>query len=350
MTVSRPWRGQWNFEIGGTSFSEDKDAGAAAYFFFRTEFEYRFASWLGARVRPRLNLYSSRVQERYDNDEFSSRVALSEAFLSVRPWTFFELRGGAINQGFLNSPMLISSSRAFPGFQQILVFEQRDDLAIELVTQQVVPTSYTLNSERTQKESLPSFQTQSLHMGGKFLKSMEWTAFGGHYAWSNLPDKVAYQSEILGNTPNGGEAIPGTKMLYGFDGFFWGSEFAFCADWAPVQFVGEYQGMRNNRAPGNSADGQVWGLGPRFELWDTEFDLRYRRYFTESDATVALYNRGMYGNTNREGDNIEFKVNFRDQKFSVVGEWVNAVALFNNGTQKTMTSYYLGVETHYAPF
>ena len=79
-------------------------------------------------------------------------------------------------------------------------------------------------------------------------------------------------------------------------------------------------------------------------------DLRLRRYFIESDVTVASYNRGMLGHTNRLGDNVEFKLDFKEAKFAIVGEWDNAQTLLDRPLQKTVTQYYLGVETHYAPF
>ncbi len=77
---------------------------------------------------------------------------------------------------------------------------------------------------------------------------------------------------------------------------------------------------------------------------------RRRDIHLEKDTTVAVYTRSMLGNTNRMGDNVEFRLDFRDMKFAVLGEWVNATPMRDNEIQKTMTSVYVGVETNYAPF
>ena len=117
-----------------------------------------------------------------------------------------------------------------------------------------------------------------------------------------------------------------------------------------LQVVGEFQRVHNDQALAGLGNAQMWGIGPRFVFGERTFEIRYRRYFSEKDSTVAIYSRSFLGNNNRMGDNIEFKFDFRDLKFAVVGEWVNAQPIRDNDLQLTMTAFYLGVETHYAPF
>lgn len=340
------WKAEYQLFLGVNSFDEGKDEGFGSLLYFKTKFGYQFMPWLRVAIKPRLDLFAGRAQERFDNDTYQNRIRLLEGYIAFQPTEFFEVRTGDINQGYLDSPMLISSHRGFPGFQELLTY-QSGTLKAELIAEQVVPTSYSLNVERQTKEQMPSFLAQSFHLSGK----SDWAELkmvGGHFQWANMPDKIAAESMITGNLTNGVNG-PGARFKNKFDGWFGGVEFCACIS-GPVQFTFDYQRIMNAAAPSAEADAQSWGLGPRFIWGDREFEIRYRNYFIESDATIGTYNRSLLGNTNRMGDDIEFKLDFKDRKFAIVGEWINARTIRDNPTQKTMTVYYIGLETPYAPF
>lgn len=344
----RRWSGEWKFELKGAGFSEGRDEGAAAEFFFESKFKYRFTSMLTGYFEPEAQLFSGRAQERYDNDTYESRIGLGAGLMSFTPVKYVDLRGGVISQEFVDHPLLISQHRAFPGLQQIISTETQP-VTVRVMAQQLIPTSYSLNFERSTKEPLPSFQTQSLHVTGKHPGLAEWEVAAGHFNFSRMPDKVAYQSAQMGNTVFGGEAAPGAKLAYGFDGVFWKAEACLCLDGA-VQFGAKYFGLLNSNAPSVARDAQMIGGGPRFKFGDHELELRYYNYFAESDSTVARYSRGTIGNTNRVGDILEAEFYFKKQGFKVKGQYVNARTLANTPNQQTLIQYYLGVETDYAPF
>jgi hypothetical protein len=344
--ASEKWTAEWELFMGGNGFTEGKDEGVGALLYFKANFQHQFAPWLKASIKPRADLFAGRAQERYDNDTFQNRIRLIEGYLAVQPVDFVEVRAGAINQAYLESPMLISSHRAFPGVQEILSF-QDGGFKAELIGQQTVPTSYSLNTERDEKEGVPTFTTESAHLSGK-LDWFEVNAVGGHFAWRSIPDKVAFESAVTGNRVVG-EVAPGARFVNRFDGWFMSADACACFR-GPVQFVAEYQRILNRAAQGTDRDAQSIGGGPRLIFGDRELEIRYRSYFIESDATVGAYNRSLLGNTNRMGDDIEFKLDFKDHKFALVGEWLNARTIRDNATQKTMTVYYIGVETSYAPF
>ena len=346
----RRWSGEWNLELGGGDYTEGKDEGVLTYFYLRSKFDYRFNTWMHALVSPRLDLYASRVQQRNEEGDAagsSTRIRFSDAYLSVQPLEALEFRAGAIGQYYLSSAMLVSGRRAFPGAEE-LVTAQLGPVRAQLIAQQVVPTSNTLNTERTEKESLPMFQTQSLSLKSGYEDWLEGGAFGGHFEWRELPSKVAFESALLGNNVVG-EVAPGSRFLYDFNGYFWGAEIL-VGPKAWAHLIIQYEGINNVRAPSNAGRGEMWGIGPHINFGDVALELRYRRYFVESDATVASYNFYRLGNTNRIGDNFELKLDFRKQKFSIVGDWYNARTINNNPNQFTMNAIYLGVETHYAPF
>lgn len=346
-TPKRPLTGEWKFGIGGTTYAEDRDEGAAAELVFGAKFDYHFNKILYAHVEPEAVLYSGRLQERYDNDAYSSRIGLVDGFVGLKPIPFVEGRAGAINQGFLRNPLLISKHRAFPGAQEIVMSDTKP-VNVKLVAQQLIPTSYSLNFERSEKEPLPSFQTQSLHLHGEH-DEVDWEVSTGHYSWARLPDKIAFESARAGNSVEGGEAAPGARFKYAFDGVF-AHAWTRIGKRQPVSLNLEYTRNRNLRAPGEAADAQMFAIGPIVRLGDTELSLQYGRYFIESDSTVARYLPGSLGYANRMGDRVEAELHFKNEKFRIKGHWTNALTVANRPEQQTMTEVYLGVETDYAPF
>jgi len=351
--TARKWTGEYSLALGGEDFTQGKDEGTAASLFFKTSFEGHFSKFLRVYVAPIATLYTGRLQQRYETDDYKSRIGVTEFYLSSQPIKQIDLRAGAVNQEYLNSPMLISKHRAFPGLEQIIGDEwnsKNNRFKGQVIFQESIPTSYSLNTEREDREPLPEFFVQSIHLSGKAADWFEWQAMGGHFTYNHLPNEIAFQSRLLGNSTNDTDAAPGTHFLAGFDGFFGGMEVCACVPTWPVQAIVEYQRIYNHLADSGLGNGQIWGIGPRFIFGDLTLDIRYRRFFIEKDATVAYYMTSFIGNTNRMGDDVEFKLDFRDQKFAVVGEWANAETIRDNPLQQTITSVYLGVETHYVPF
>lgn len=353
-TSARRWSAAWSVASGGEGYAEGRDEAVAAYTFFRADFHFEFVKMLKFHAEPRADFYSARLQERLESDdEMRSKIKLGYAYLSLTPVSFFELNAGAISQEYLNSHLLVSTHRSFIGAQEVLgksfsfnggTFEPA------LIAEQTIPVSYSMDSERESKEAMPSFQTQALRLSGSLKDRVNWNVIGGHYSWSNLPDKVAFDSATMGNSPENNVIAAGSKFKFGFDGYFLSSEFCAC-ELLPIGGLAfEFQRVHNSRADDGLGDAQSWGIGPHFTFGQMVLDLRYRRYFIERDTTVARYVSSSFGNTNRMGDNVEFKLDFNKYKFAVIGEWLNAIPMRDDAVQNTMTMFKLGVESHYAPF
>lgn len=346
-SVPRKWNGEWRFLLGGITHEEGKDEGGAAALYVNSRFNYRLAPWLNARISPAIRFFSSRVQERFDDDTYQSGMFLTEGFLSVEPVSFFEARAGALNQGHHGTSMLVSGLRSFPGVQEIFKTKFAD-IEGSVIFQQAVATSHTLNTEREREEKMPSFNTETVALTGKNFGWMKWSTTAGHYAWTNVPAKVVYESRRLGNT-GFGENVPSNGFLNGHEGFFGTAELCYCTDDA-VNFVFEFQRIHNTSAASNAADAQLWGLGPNFNFGESVLDIRYRRYFIESDATVAYYNKSRMGHTNRIGHNIEATWHFKKNDFSIVAEAYFAEPINRDPNQRDLTVIFIGVETDYAKF
>ncbi len=340
--------GEWRFALAGVSVEEGKDSGAAAALYLSSNFNYRFTDWLNARISPAMNLFSSRMQERYDDDTFQGRVWLFDGHLIASPSPYFELKGGALNQRYHHTSMLVSGLRAFPGFQEIAKWDQNKSFTAALILQQAIPTSHTLNTEREREENLPTFNTETLSFSGENFGWLKWRANAGHFRWANIPAKVVFESRRIGNV-GFGENVPNNRFQYAHEGWYSSSELCYCSDSA-VNFAVEYERIHNTEAPGDAADAQLWGLGPNFNFGEHELDLRYRRYFVESDATVAYYNKSRYGNTNRIGHHLEATLKFKKEDFSIFAETYFAEPINRDPNQRDLTIFFIGVETEYAKF
>jgi hypothetical protein len=344
----RKWSGDWNFAMLGISTEEGKDAGGAAALYGSARFDWRFTRMLHAKISPSVSLFSSRMQERYDDDSFQNRIWLYEGYLSLEPLKYFEARAGALNQRYHGTSMLVSGLRSFPGAQVIGKLPVGGDFEADLVLQRVVPTSHSLNTERENEEELPLFTTETLLLKGKTFGWLKWNTSLGHFRWSNIPAKVVFESRRIGNEGLG-ENIPGSVYRYAHEGYYGAGEFCLCTDNA-VNFTVEYERIHNTEAASDAADAQLIGAGPNFNFGDYELDIRYRRYFIESDATVAYYNKSKMGNTNRIGDYLEVQLHFKKEDFWAFAEAYQADPINTDPNQRDLRLYLIGVATDYAKF
>lgn len=347
LASTRRWDGEFHFVLGAATLEEGKDQGGAAVFLADAKFQYRYSTWLRARINPRISMFSARLQERYDDDAFEGRLWLADAFIATDIGEHFEFRAGALNQKYHGSSAFISSLRSFPGIQEIAK-AKLGSVNASLIFQQAVPTSHSLNTEREREEELPTFITETLALSGKSFGLIEWEFAGGYFKWNDLPAKVSAESRLIGNVGTG-ELTPNSKFSYGHEGWYAGGEAClFCEN--KIGLVLEFTRFQNTTAPGDSADAQIAGIGPHLMFRDFTVDFRYRRYFIESDATIAYYNKSRLGNTNRIGDNFEAHVRFPKEQFGVFAEVYNSQPINYDLNQRDLNVFVIGVETDYVKF
>lgn len=349
--AKRPYgfEGEWKFLLGGGNAQEGKDTWSAAYLWFSANLKFKLAPDLKANISPMIRTYGGRAQERYDDDSLNNRFGVYDAHISYSPFEALELKGGALTQYSLSTPMLVSGLRSFAGFQEILK-ARVGEVEGRLVFQQVIPGSSSMNTEREKQEALPWFRTEHLELKGLHGGQVEWKALGGYYEWKDIPSKIAYESWRQGNAAFGTPLPGNTQLAYSHQGLFGGGELLFNA-FDGLALVGEYSRVHNVTAPSNAADAQMFGGGPRIRWKNRTLDIRYRSYFIESDATIAAYNKSRLGNTNRIGTNLEVNLHFADYGFTLYGEMYRARPINTADVQqRDLDQYYFGVETDYASF
>ncbi len=340
--------GDYQLELGGVSEQEGKDTAEGSYVYFSSNFNFQLTPSFRIKVSPWARFFSTRSQERFSDTNSGSFIFLYDAYGAFEPTPWLEFRGGVMSQSYLRNSMLVSSYASFPGAQAIFKTRLGRQLESKFIASQTIPTSHSDNEDRQASEPLPRFTTLTGELAGTPFKNFEIKAVGGYFEWGQMPSKVVAKSRLMGNV-GVGEITPGSKFLYEHKGFFGTAEACLCYD-SNVGFVGEFRRIHNTEAPGDAADAQLFGFGPRVKWTGMEFNFRYRSFFIESDATVAGYNRSRFGHTNRIGDNLEASLHFKEQKFTLFFEMFKAKPLNSDPNQKNLELYYFGVETDNVSF
>lgn len=340
-------QGAWQSEMGFEGSDQGKDEGFAAHFGLRLQGDLKLSPMFAMRAIPAVDFYSSRLQRRNESDDYQSTLSFDDFYLQFMPEPWFEIRGGALSQRFLDMPLMVSRSRAFPGGMAAVHLDFAKTFKADVVAQEVIPTSRSLNSERASREPIPEFQTYSLHLN--YVPDPDWTfgGWGGHYAWKNLPSKVAYASQLIGNLASTGDPAS-ARFQYGFNGVFGGLRGCYCAK--PYQMEIGLTAFKNLDAPDFRSYAQMIEASPSIDRKFWNFRFTYAYFFNASDSTPAYYNPARYGNNNRVGQSFESKFEFKRYQFAIVGQYVDAGTINFDANQQRLTSMLLGVETDYVAF
>lgn len=335
---------RWKLKTGFESRNEDKDDGFASLLLAEAELEFTFSPWLRLEASPYVAYYSSRVQERFDDDTYSSRLGLTYGHLTIEPLQGLFLKAGAIAQSHLNNSQMISSFRSFPGGMVEYKSPVLGLVSVGGRYQYLIPTSSSMNSERENEESLPTFQTASLFAN---LAQPQWTLGmqAGIYEWANLPAKVASQSTRAGNTPANELLDAEARFRYQYKGWFADIEGLYTFD-NGFGMGGAFKRFSNTEAPSNMADSQRAGLTLVQDFGSFSAQIEGGSFFTEADATVARYTSSSFGNTNRTGYYLEGKVDIKPYKFYLVSSYTQANELNNGPSQDDANNFSFMVESY----
>jgi len=337
-------RKNWSLSTGFVSRNEGKDDGFGSLLAANAELEFAFSPWMKVEAAPYLAYYSSRVQERFSDDTYDSRLGLTYGHLTFTPLKGLSIKAGAIPQKDLNNSLLISSFRSFPGGAVEYRGQLDDETGFGLRARYLIPTSSSLNTQREDEEKLPLFQTQSF-FAETSSADWNWSLQGGLFQWSSLPSKVAYESTRAGNTPANQFLDPEAKFLYGYKGWFGNLEaMYFFHQGSRLGF--DFKRFSNTKAPSNLADSQLISLKGGHEFGDFGVAVEAGSFFSEADATVAKYSSSGFGNTNREGNFLEAKLDFKKYKFYLTSKYVKANELNDGPAQDDADSLSFMVESY----
>jgi hypothetical protein len=349
-SLTKHYQGWWQVQTEMATRDENMDQEVGTVLKANTNFNIKLSPMFAIRIAPSGTFVSRRMQQRIENDDNLSNLSPGDSFFQAAPIRALEFRAGSLAQAFLSNNQLVGEGKAFPGLMELVHFDFDEETHLDLVAEQVVPTSTSLNTDRDAREPLPTFQTQVVNFRFEPNDSLGFKASAGHYTWRDLPSKVAYESQLLGNEPGNNncdlEACSGFN--YNFDGFFGGGTLSWKgAGWG---VNGSLTRVMNTSAPIGRRNAQDVRIEPYLDQKFYRASLAGDYFFSESDVTPALYTAGRFGNTNREGYAITAKVRFKRYGFAVYGQYVAADPLLEDANQFHLTTGILGVETDYASF
>lgn len=335
---------RWKLGLSSQSFTNEQDKAQTVGLGFEGDLRLSPLRMLEVKARAQVRLESGYAQSRFGDNTPASGVGLKEAYLSLRPVTFFSLQAGALDQGQLGAPLLVSE-RAFPGIAEVIKFEG-ERASVEFRAQQVVPTSSSLSTKSIESEPAPSLTTESLVFRFNPGDRLKLKTSATHFAFKSLPSAVATESDRYGNTVI--DAQTGLASFYfEYEGYVVGGEAK--ARLARGWIVGvDGQVLNNTKAQENYGRGQQVGMEMQISLPD-DIELRPRGeiFFAESDVAPAFYNSSQLGHTNRQGWSGQMTLLFKQQKFQVGARYVESDVINPNSMQSRQSFVLLNFETLY---
>ncbi len=233
------------------------------------------------------------------NDEFAPRQTpvLKEASVSWTPVDPCNLRAGAINQNFLDSPLL-SYEQSFPAlYENCQMPIGNFKLGVELEqsyasdTQNTQPTGRSLQSDS-------SFFIERLSLAYEASDDVKGKLHVSHYMFSGLSPLVAYQSQFMGNTSSGLDE-KNADFSFAYQGYEYG--FTGQGKLLDNKVEAKYTGLRNSGAPGGANTGHDVHLKVTREFKDFSLAPELRYFKIESDAAPAFFNDRTIGHANMQG-------------------------------------------------
>jgi hypothetical protein len=307
--------------------------------------KYQPTNWLGTDITAGAVLETGSDHSLYDTNQPRNQMYLDQAEVQVTPFDWFSVSGGAINQRFLNMPLLVDSV-AFPGVVEKMS-AGNNTFNVALIGQQAIPTSTSMSTMTSDQEPLPQFMTQTLQMSVAPTREFKVSVRATHYSFSNLPSQVAFASYSNGNGDVLGDVPQNSYFPYEFAGYTGGGQVDLHLFKSfVVSAGGDY--LVNTSAPSNN-EGELlftqvqfnmssnWTLAPRGEF-----------FFNDIDTSPAYYNSVAYGHNDRQGYAAELRAENKSAGVALKARYVDALLLQEDPNLANTQMFLLMLELFHA--
>jgi hypothetical protein len=338
------YRLRWKTSLGYQTFESITDSSTIASGGFVFDGQGKLANELYLRAKAQMRFESGASQSLYREIDQNNGLFIREAYADYRPFSFLRFKAGAISQGHLNAPLLVSN-RSFPAVTEKLIIS-KGNTAIILKAQQAIPTSSSFDQERSEKEEQASFQTQTLE-GRAVLGNLLLKGYITNFEFKNLPSKVAFQSSVFGNTVPDND-IGFSNFVFDYAGQVMGAEAIL--KFGAYEYGAGIQQIENTEALEKFNMGRLGFVRAILPFGDHELALRFENFFNESDSSVAFYNSALYGHNNRVGYSASAKYSFRDRGFAINAGYVNSDVINQRALESQEEKFALQLETFFEDF
>lgn len=328
-----------DFFMGGMAYNEAQDEAHMVSFSMRPKASLALTSSFGVRGDTQLNLTSGRSQSRFYNPNFNF-INIQELVAYYHPSSYFQMEVGALNQASYGSPLFISN-RSFPGLRLRSRFGNKR-FKLTPKAEYSIPTSTSLESQRTQAEKLPTLTSVGVEAEAQLLKSLSLQANINRFQFSQLPSIVAFDSSRFGNSVIGTD--PSLSFFrYQFAG--WVQSYSASYHYTPsLKQSWDIQIIENTEAPEDRRRSQSVGSQLEFDFTHVSLKPGYRVFYAESDSTPAIYSEFELGRNNRQGEQIDFTVHLKKLGVSMVARYTQATLIENRPLQSDMQIFNLALE------
>jgi len=275
------------------------------------------------------------TQSTYIRKKSNSPIYPAHMYVSIRPLVSRPLfvRGGLVNQEFLNAPLFITDW-AFIGLQQEYILHNEILLQyvdnLKLVVQQAIPSSDTSLEYLEQVQKVATFYTASLFASAFIQNQAQTTANLTAFRFNNLSSVTAAHGRIYGNDvhPDYVGSDADEEFLYPFYGLYTrvtsrynvfpelGVELDASFLWNIGATLGASQRIEDDGRDTSGAFGYNMWLGLHIPIAREVMMVLNLEYFNnDSNTAPAYYNSDRYVGTGRYGVIVGVKSIF--EKYNV---------------------------------
>lgn len=338
--------GQWNTGIGANSYADLVDSEVSAQARLNVRSGAVLTNWLNLNSNISLVGRSGFSQNRFGTDSMGSGININEALVTTHYHDNLILDAGIIDQGFIGSPLLVSS-RPFPGLRQSAKIGSRR-FSAQLTAQQAVPTSRSLDSRRrSEKESTPLFFTQSLSTSYHPNSMQGITLSATRFEFQNLATIVADESRALGNTVPHSSAAQ-SQFLFDYKGML----YSLRAKTPLTTFFhldGQLQLLENSSAPRGLNRGFSAELAASYHFSNHKLRASFMNFFNEADSSPAYYNSSALGHNNIKGNSYALSFHY-GRLFAVNVRYTQSDVIRPNLVNTARENIQFSLETFYIDF
>ena len=306
-------KGAWKSSMEGSFFNNSAQGDRERLMKIKLygKFNIEWPSIVSVEFEPYLVVSQGETQYRRFTKSETSPIHMKSGLLHVRPINGMSLQLGAIDQSFLNAPLLVSDQTfvsALAGYLYI-----KDNYEVQVVAQQAMP-SIVNTFKRYGEIARPSYFT-SLFVYGEWLPS-NLISFKGHitgFYFTNLPSFIAHNSRLYGNSIEGNESLAHFKYSY------YGTDVNISSQiklGSKLYLSVGGNGLINWGAPLDKS----WGerIYASLDIDFFNFARVYSRveyFYNNSDSAPAYFNSEIYGHNDRQGFLTELKAFFPKGNF-----------------------------------
>ena len=344
---SNTFESWWKINLGGFLLQDDLDYTQVIRTKINTKVITQFMDSFFAKAEFELFTSSGSIQKIYQRIGESNGISQREILLLWKATNWLTIQLGAVNQGFLRSPLLLGEI-PFPSLVKNIELFKGEEHSLSLSFQEAIPTTFSdKHSLRVQ-----SLAKTPLLLTGSFFWNYDPKSYykvalnSSFFHYNPLPSDIALASKFYGNTVVHQPSV----FKYRYTGFYMGLEPSFqIFPNLGVKLKAHY--IHNIRdTASNHNRGELYSIQIPFDITENVRITPVFEYFrNQPDSTVAYYNSERYGHSNRTGFVGEVILNLYNRNIEVGFRHLRSSAVREQGSLKTDQIYYLlFLRTNYA--